>query len=330
MKLLTIAIPTYNSEDNLANCLKSIPLDDLRLDIIIINTDSDKTSKIMKQYQKEYPQIFQVINIENNDLGSAINIALASSKGLYFKLLLSKDLLNTQALKLMLDNIESQISNVFIPDLYITNVVYDKANNKKTKSYSTILPENKIFTWSDIKAFPINKSLCINSIIYCSNLLKQIKLELPANNIYSKQLFVYHPLAYVQKIYYLNTELYHCFIDIKNQNIRNNTLSFPQALSINNLMFEVLDLTKKEHKEVADYLYHHLALLSATTSILASNSKNQTFIKQRDTMYQNWQKTKPRQFQVLQNKRIYKLANHSGAIGRKITDLILQNVRTFL
>lgn len=67
-KLLTIAVPAYNMELYLKRCLDSILLPKLQnsLEVILINDGSkDNTLSIARHYEKQYPEMLQVIDKTN-------------------------------------------------------------------------------------------------------------------------------------------------------------------------------------------------------------------------------------------------------------------------
>ena len=89
-KLLTIAVPAYNMELYLKRCLDSILLPKLQnsLEVILINDGSkDNTLSIARHYEKQYPEMLQVIDKTNGGWGSAINCAIQEAIGKYFKIL---------------------------------------------------------------------------------------------------------------------------------------------------------------------------------------------------------------------------------------------------
>ena len=56
MKLLSVAIPCYNSEDYMENCIKSLLPRGDDVEILVINDGScDMTGDIADAYEKQYP-----------------------------------------------------------------------------------------------------------------------------------------------------------------------------------------------------------------------------------------------------------------------------------
>ena len=58
MKLLSIAIPCYNSEAYMENCIKSLLPGGDEVEILVIDDGSkDRTAEIADEYQEKYPAL---------------------------------------------------------------------------------------------------------------------------------------------------------------------------------------------------------------------------------------------------------------------------------
>ena len=98
MKLLTIAIPCYNSQDYMRKCVDSLLIGGDDVEILIINDGSqDRTAEIANEYEKNYPGIIRAIHKENGGHGSAVNAGMREARGLYFKVVDSDDWVNEMA-----------------------------------------------------------------------------------------------------------------------------------------------------------------------------------------------------------------------------------------
>lgn len=122
-KLLTIAVPAYNMELYLKRCLDSILLPKLQnsLEVILINDGSkDNTLSIARHYEKQYPEMLQVIDKTNGGWGSAINCAIQEAIGKYFKILDADDWFDSKALV----DFVSLLENIDV-DLVATSFSYE-------------------------------------------------------------------------------------------------------------------------------------------------------------------------------------------------------------
>ena len=107
MKLLTVAVPCYNSQDYMANCIESLLRGGERVEIIVIDDGSkDDTGRIADEYAAKYPTIVKAIHQENGGHGEGINQGLLNATGLYYKTVDSDDVLSDDFPK-VLDTLES-------------------------------------------------------------------------------------------------------------------------------------------------------------------------------------------------------------------------------
>ena len=70
MKVLSIAIPSYNSEAYMANCIESLLTGGEDVEILVVNDGSkDGTARIADEYAAKYPNIVRAIHQENGGHG---------------------------------------------------------------------------------------------------------------------------------------------------------------------------------------------------------------------------------------------------------------------
>ena len=152
MKLLTVAVPCYNSQDYMANCIESLLKGGSDVEIVIVNDGSkDDTARIAEEYQERYPDIIKVVHQENGGHGEAVNTGLANASGLYFKVVDSDDWLNEEAFLRVLEVLRECLRGPETLDMLISNYVYEKvgAKNKRVMRYPGTFPEERIFGWDD-------------------------------------------------------------------------------------------------------------------------------------------------------------------------------------
>ena len=71
MKLISFAIPCYNSAAYMRNCIESILPGGEEVEIIIVDDGSkkDNTLEIAKEYEEKYPGICKAVHQENGGHG---------------------------------------------------------------------------------------------------------------------------------------------------------------------------------------------------------------------------------------------------------------------
>ena len=183
MKLLSIAIPCYNSEAYMRNCIESLLPGGDEVEILIVDDGStkDNTAQIADEYEARYPGICRAIHQENGGHGEAVNAGLRAATGIYFKVVDSDDWVNAEAYKEVLETLRSFVMGNQTLDILITNFVYEKqgAKHKRVMQYRTALPKRQLCTWKDVKVFMLGQYILMHSVIYRTQTVSYTHLTLP-------------------------------------------------------------------------------------------------------------------------------------------------------
>jgi glycosyltransferase involved in cell wall biosynthesis len=294
------------------------------VEIIIVNDGStDKTASIANEYAVRFPHIVKVIHQNNRGHGGAINTGIKHATGKYFKVVDSDDWVDATAYRMLMKQMRHQINAGIYIDMFISNFVYDKLGiSKKTKMhYENILPENRLFTWNEVRRFPKRKYILMHSVIFNAEVLKKSKICLPENTFYVDNLFVYLPLPYVRTMYYMNIDFYRYFIGREGQSVNEEVMirRIDQQIKINKLMFELFDIRKIENKRLNQYMFNYLVIITTVTSVLLTRSGTEENLKKRKNL---WIYIKNKDF-ILYIKLRFCLfgivANLPGRVGRLVT-----------
>ncbi|MDO5733380.1 MAG: glycosyltransferase family 2 protein [Eubacteriales bacterium] len=303
MKLLSIAIPAYNSEDYLARCLDSVSVEvDERLDLIIVDDGSkDRTAEIAAEYVERYPQIFRYVKKENGGHGSAVNRGLQEAVGLWYYVLDSDDRLDFDNLKRVLNRLERFVAEGTVYDLYLVNYIYDKIGEKpKAISYADHLPVSEGFNWTSMRRLGTATFLTMHSMIYRSDLLRSIDFELPEHCFYVDNLLAYQPLTSVRSIFYDDLDLYYYFIGRDDQSVSMENLikRIDQQIRVTKLMVESEDpYAEAIHRKLRAYMLSYVSMMMTICTVhLRMTGKEEDKQKARELW--SWLKSK--------NRRIYR------------------------
>ena len=148
MKLLSITIPCYNSQDYMEKCIESLLVGGEEVEILVVDDgSSDRTAEIADAYAEKYPTIVKAIHQENGGHGEAVNAGIRNATGLYFKVVDSDDWVNKEAYISILKTLYELLRVPETEDLLISNFVYEKqgATRNNVMQYRRCLPQNKIF-----------------------------------------------------------------------------------------------------------------------------------------------------------------------------------------
>ncbi len=275
MKLITFAIPCYNSAEYMGKCIDSLLKAGEEAEILIINDGStkDNTAEIADKYQSEYPNICKAIHKENGGHGSAVNAGIENATGKYYKVVDSDDWLDESALKKVMEVIRSFEGKDEVPDAILANYVYEHTytNTQRVVHYRKKLPVNRLFGFEESKKFGVGQFLAMHSVIYRTQILKDIKLELPKHTFYVDNIFVYTPLPFIEKFYYLDVDLYRYFIGREDQsvNIKNQIKRNDQMLRVAKIMVSKYNVVefKKERPKLCHYMKEYSYIIVVLSSI---------------------------------------------------------------
>jgi len=324
MKVLSIIIPSYNSEGYLARCLDSLNLHDDRLEVLIINDgSSDRTKEIADDFQKEYPSTVKAIHQENKGHGGAVNTGIANASGLYIKILDSDDKLDKIALMKILDIITNNLGESDNVDMYISNFVYDKVGKtiKKKMIYSNAFPENKIFSWEESSKLKLGQYILMHSVIYRAKLLRDCSLLLPEHTFYVDNIFIFYPLPYVKKLYYINEDFYYYFIGRNDQSVNETVMMkrISQQLFVNKYMIDFFASCSIKSENLRKYMISYLGTIMAVSSILLLKINTAESLSQKDELWNYLKQKDPKIYKSIRKSIIGNTLNLRGKGGRQIS-----------
>ena len=130
MKILTIAVPVYNTEKYISRCLDSMLIDEVLddIEIITINDGSkDNSINILREYEKKYPNTVVVIDKENGGHGSGVNAGLKNATGKYYRVIDSDDWVNSKDFVTFVKNLKKDDADLVITN-YSKEHVYNGAS----------------------------------------------------------------------------------------------------------------------------------------------------------------------------------------------------------
>ena len=271
MKLLTVTVPCYNSQDYMEKCIDSLLIGGERVEIIIIDDGStDRTGEIADRYAESYPSMVRVVHQENGGHGEGINQGLARATGTYFKTVDSDDWLLD--FPRFLDTLEA-VDRQGGVDLFITNYYYEHADGKGNRSinFSNALPQGRVFTWDETRPFRIDQILMIHACTFRTALLRQTGLQMPKHTFYEDNYMVYGNLRSAQKMYYMNLDLYRYFIGRSGQSVQADVMArrYAHQLKATELCFTCYHLDDLPEKRQRDYCRHELLVMLAISVLYA-------------------------------------------------------------
>lgn len=322
-KLITFAVPCYNSEEYMDHCISTLLTAGEEAEIILVDDGStkDRTPEICDSYAERYPDIVRVIHQENGGHGEGVNQGIRNATGFFYKVVDSDDWLDIDALKEVMNKLrELKKQNL---DMLVFNYVYEHVSDdtQYTMHYRGVFPEDTICTWDDIKDFKISQCLLMHAVIYRTQLLRDCKLELPKHTFYVDNIFVYQPLPYVKTIYYMNVDLYRYFIGRDDQSVNEKVMAsrIDQQLRVTKIMVkshkieDVYAVSKKLGKYMRKYITMMMTISNIFCEICEFDNKDEL----REDLWQFMKDYDIKTYNYVKHKSIFSLANIQNYVGRK-------------
>ena len=276
MKILTVAIPCYNSESYMRKCIDSLLPggDDIELLIIDDGSTKDHTLEIARSYEALYPGIVRVIHQNNKGHGGAVNTGISEASGVYFKVVDSDDWVDSRVLLRVIKRLKMLEERNTPVNMFLTNFVYDKegAWRKNVMQFRHAFPQNRIISWDDPGHLRQTQYILMHNIIYRHDVLVKSGLRLPLHTFYVDNLFAYQPLPYCEKLYYMDVNLYHYQIGREDQSVNEKIMisRIDQQIRVNKMMIDVFTGQNWSglDKNVRKYMMNYLNKIMTVTSVL--------------------------------------------------------------
>lgn len=322
-KTITFAIPCYNSAAYMDKCIESLLTCGNDIEIIIVNDGStkDNTREKADEWQERYPNIIRAIHKENGGHGSAVNTGLREATGRYYKVVDSDDWLDPEAMQKVMAYLRLQCELAHPTDMVIGNYVYEKVHEgtSKVMGYRNVFPQEREFGWSEIGHFSQSQYLLMHSVIYRTELLHDIKLQLPENCFYVDNIFVYVPLPYVKTMYYMDVDMYRYFIGREDQSVNESVMMgrIDQQLRITKVMIDSHDIDTIQEKKLAQYMRNYLAMMMCICSIFLRMINDEESEAKRKEVWDYLRNSKPETYERLRRMPLDFLVNLPGERGRQ-------------
>lgn len=278
MKTISFAVPCYNSADYMEKCVDSLLVcgDDIEIILVDDGSTEDATPEICDRLAAEHPGIIRAIHKENGGHGSGVNTGLYEACGLYYKVVDSDDWLDKDAMDAIMPYLREQRERVEsgegkATDLVISNYVYEKVHEgtHTTIRYTNVFPTDKEFTWDEVGHFSQSQNLLMHSVIYRTDLLRDMNMRLPEHCFYVDNIFVYVPLPHVKTMRYFDVDAYRYYIGREDQSVNEKVMlsRIDQQIRITKVMIDSVSLPQVENKRLRHYMENYLAMMMCICSV---------------------------------------------------------------
>lgn len=326
MKILSVAIPCYNSEAYMEKCIKSILAVGEDVEILIVDDGSvkDRTPEIADMYAARYPGIIKAIHQENGGHGEAVNAGLRNASGLYYKVVDSDDWVNTKGLVKIIRKMKELEAQGGV-DMLLANFVYDKAGakHKKLMRFANVFPVDEVFGWDAMRHMRQTQYILMHNIFYRTQMLRDCNMELPKHTFYVDNIFAFQPFPYVRRMYYMDVNLYHYFIGREDQSVNEKVMigRIDQQIRVNKIMIDVMaaeDFSDKSPR-LKKYMTIYLTKIMTVTSIMLILSGTQEALEKKADVWNYLKEKDAKLYRVIRHSLFGEAMNLPGKAGRQIS-----------
>ena len=241
-KLITFAVPCYNSADYMDHCIETLLSAGEDAEIILVDDGSarDDTPAKCDEWAAKHPDIIRAIHQENGGHGEGVNQGIRHARGFYYKVVDSDDWLDTDALAQVVAKLREFAAMPAPVDLLIANYVYEHVedNTRKVMGYKNVFPTGQIFTWDSIRHFR-----------------------------------TYQPLPFVKTLYYMDLDLYRYFIGRADQSVNESVMAgrIDQQVRVTKQMIAAHDVMaiKATQPRLGRYMLNYLSMMMSISSIFS-------------------------------------------------------------
>ncbi len=326
-KIITFAVPCYNSAAYMDHCVETLLTGGDDIEIILVDDGSvkDDTPAICDRWAEKYPNIIKAIHQENGGHGEGVNQGLRNATGLYYKVVDSDDWLDEVALQKVMAKLREFAGMPEPVDMLIANYVYEHVedNTQKVMRYTNVFPVGKIFTWNEISRFRPSQYLLMHSVIYRTEMLRACHLELPKHTFYVDNIFVYQPLPMVKTMYYMDVDLYRYFIGRADQSVNEKVMvtRVDQQVRVTKLMIGAHNLrqVRQEHNKLGRYMTNYLSMMMTISSVFLIIDGSPEALGKRTELWEYLRTVDPALHHKMKYRALSAVGNIPGYQGRRLS-----------
>lgn len=205
-KILTIVVPSYNTEKYIDECLPTL-LDDRineKVEIILVNDGStDNTLSKLKEYEAKFPNTIKVVDKENGGHGSTINKGIEFATGKYFRVIDGDDWANTEELVYFVNSLEGKDE-----DLVLSPYEEHIFPERKINLIDFKLEENKVYDYDEMLALTGYVIPWMHATSFKTSILKTNNIKISEKMFYVDLQYIVFPMKYLKTVSLVNSKVY--------------------------------------------------------------------------------------------------------------------------
>ena len=314
--LLTVIVPSYNSQDYLDRAMTSLVGYGDEVEVIIVDDGSkDAPGGIADDWASRYGSV-RVIHQENKGHGGAVNAGVAAAAGTHVRVVDSDDWLDRKALAAVLDVLREERAAGRELDLLVTNYVYEKQGkaHKAVIRYRNVLPRGRVFGWGQMRRCRYDQYLMMHALTLRTEVVRASGLSLPEHTFYVDYLYSHVPLPHVRTIRYLDVDLYRYFIGRDDQSVNEKVMisRLDQLARVNRLMAQAVPPRDSVDERLWRYMVHYLRINAVVCSVMAQLSGTPEHLALKDAIWLDMEMVNPQATAAIVRDPLAALVRHGS------------------
>jgi glycosyltransferase involved in cell wall biosynthesis len=219
LKYLSVAVPCYNVEEFLDQCLSSFDDDRLRepLEVLIVDDGStDSTPEIARRYVERYPDIFRLIQKENGGHGSAVNAGIQNATGKYFRIVDGDDWVDTDNLVRFIELLRETDTDLVVDQK--TKVDISTGEPTFVKLPSKIIFNHR-YDFLDVSDDEVCHFYALHTLSARLDILKENNIRLLERAFYVDNEYLLKVVAHSRDVIFYDLDIYRYRVGNVNQSV---------------------------------------------------------------------------------------------------------------
>ncbi len=218
--MFSLIIPAYNAACYIRKCLDSFLYQNVqeKVEVIIVDDGSmDQTAQIAREYVKQNPKMYRLLQKSNGGHGSAINAGTKSAAGKYFKVVDADDWVMTEHLTAFVQYLESCNADVVLTPYHIL----DQTRGERILQKVYLTDYGCAYSLEEIcrKWKSFDRCTTFHGITYRTDFYNGHRHVLPHRIFYEDQEYASIPFCHARKIAFFELAVYQYRIGRRGQSV---------------------------------------------------------------------------------------------------------------
>lgn len=199
-KVLTIVVPSYNTEPYIDECLPSIlsASNISEAEVLLINDGStDGTLQLLRRYPDDYPDVVRVIDKQNGGHGSVLNRGVVEARGKYYKVYDGDDWADTAGLERLIDALKTCNDDVVVTNYRTYNIANQKSRDISYGRQTGSCPIGKALA-------SLPGEITLHAVAFKTNLLRDNDIHFAEHCFYEDTEYIMYPMAFAHSVSFID------------------------------------------------------------------------------------------------------------------------------